>query len=143
MSCCGTGEQKDLMFFQTCAQDVFDVFETSFREYEEIPKEVELIWLKQAVARYNTEVDDLVYDEFLDSFGCELDPYVIGLLARYMKERYQQREVSKINKRVSIVGKDLSIDGNGNSKAAARYELENDQMVSAIETEHLKTPAYN
>ncbi len=127
----------------TTAQDVIDVFETSFREYEEIPIEVELIWLRQAVARYSIEVDDLTFDPVQECFSEVLPDFVIGLLARYMKERYQQREVSKVNKRVSIVGKDISIDGNGNSKLAARYELENDQAVSALETEHLKTPAYN
>lgn len=127
----------------TTAQDVIDVFETSFREYEEIPEEVEMIWLRQAVARYSTEIEDLNFDVGQACFAEKLDDFVIGLLARYMKERYQQREVSRINKRVSIVGKDLSIDGNGNSKAAARYELENDQAVSAIETEHLKKSAYN
>lgn len=127
----------------TSANEVIDVFEASFREYEEIPTEVELIWLKQAVARFCTEVEDIEFDSENLVFATKLNDYVIGLLARYMKERYQQREVSKVNKRVSIVGKDISIDGNGNSKAAARYELENDQEVSRLETEHLKTTAYN
>ena len=48
-----------------------------------------------------------------------------------MKQSYQEREVSKVNKRVSIVGKDISIDGNNGSKTAARNELEYDDNKSS------------
>ena len=48
-----------------------------------------------------------------------------------MKQSYQEREVSKVNKRISIVGKDISIDGNNGSKTAARNELDYDSMKSA------------
>ena len=47
-----------------------------------------------------------------------------------MKQSYQEREVSKVNKRVSIVGKDISIDGNNGSKNAAKNELDYDDRKS-------------
>ena len=64
-------------------------------------------------------------------FTKKLDRYVIDTLAAFMKQSYQEREVSKVNKRVSIVGKDISIDGNNGSKTAARSELEYDDAKSA------------
>ena len=41
-----------------------------------------------------------------------------------MKKSYQERELSKVNKRISIVSKDLSIDGSNGSKTAAKSELD-------------------
>lgn len=46
-----------------------------------------------------------------------------------------EREVSKINKRISIVGKDLSIDGSNGSKKYASEELAyiNDKVTNMID----------
>ena len=41
-----------------------------------------------------------------------------------MKKFYQERELSKVNKRISIVSKDLSIDGSNGSKTATLNELQ-------------------
>ena len=59
-----------------------------------------------------------------------------------MKQSYQEREVSKVNKRVSIVGKDLSIDGNNGSKNAARNELLYDESKSNTMVDNQKPTAY-
>jgi hypothetical protein len=63
-------------------------------------------------------------------FDTKLHQYVIDTLAAFMKQSYQEREVSKVNKRVSIVGKDLSIDGSNGSKTYAAKELEYDDSKS-------------
>ena len=115
----------------TQAREVFDSFEASFQDKSIIPEGLELEWLLKAVARYSVELDRLNFDRLTLSFDCKLDRYIIDTLAAFMKQSYQEREVSKVNKRVSIVGKDISIDGNNGSKTAARSELEYDDAKSA------------
>lgn len=108
----------------TTAQEVFDSFEGMFADKHVIPEELELLWLKKAVARFSVELDPLTFDSENLEFSTELDQYAIDTLAAFMKQMYQEREVSKVNKRVSIVTKDISVDGNGNAKTAAKSELD-------------------
>jgi hypothetical protein len=108
----------------TTAQEVFDSFEGMFADKHVIPEELELLWLKKAVARFSVELDPLTFDSENLEFSNELNQYVIDTLAAFMKQMYQEREVSKVNKRVSIVTKDISVDGNGNAKTAAKSELD-------------------
>ena len=114
----------------TQAQDVFDSFESSFQDKKVIPDDLELIWLLKAIGRYSVELDKLNFDKDEMEFDCELDRYTIDTLGAFMIQSYQEREVSKVNKRVSIVGKDISIDGNNGSKTAARDELKYDDSKS-------------
>ena len=114
----------------TQAQDVFDSFESSFQDKKVIPDDLELIWLLKAIGRYSVELDKLNFDKDEMELDCELDRYTIDTLGAFMKQSYQEREVSKVNKRVSIVGKDISIDGNNGSKTAARDELKYDDSKS-------------
>lgn len=115
----------------TQAREVFDSFEASFQDKSIIPEGLELEWLRKAVARYSVELDPIEFNDTEMCFTKKLDRYVIDTLAAFMKQSYQEREVSKVNKRVSIVGKDISIDGNNGSKTAARSELEYDDAKSA------------
>ena len=108
----------------TTAQEVFDSFEGMFADKQIIPEGLELLWLKKAVARFSVELDPLTFDSENLEFSNELNQYVIDTLAAFMKQMYQEREVSKVNKRVSIVTKDISVDGNGNAKTAAKSELD-------------------
>ncbi len=114
----------------TLAKDIFRSFEASFKDKSIIPGELEFEWLLKAIARYSIELDTLTFDEESLSFDCKLDKYIIDTLAAFMKQSYQEREVSKVNKRVSIVGKDISIDGNNGSKNAAKNELDYDDRKS-------------
>lgn len=108
----------------TTAQEVIDAFESSFQDKHIIPEELEQIWLNKAIGRYSMEIDQLNYDPDIKEFDCVLDMYVIDTLGQLMKKFYQERELSKINKRISIIGKDLSIDGAGHTKTAAKNELD-------------------
>ena len=126
----------------TQAVEILESFESSFQDKVIIPEELELVWLKKAVGRYSTEIAPLSFDETCNEFDQKLDRYVIDTLAAIMKQLYQQREVSKVNKRISIVTKNLSIDGNNGSKTAARAELEYDALNSAIMINNQKTTAY-
>lgn len=119
----------------TTAQEVFDSFESTFKDKVVIPEALELLWLKKAIGRYSVELDPITFDTELLEFDCELNQYVIDTLAAFMKQTYQEREVSRVNKEISIVGKDISIDGAGHTKTAAKAELdycksESHQMVA-------------
>ena len=128
----------------TTAQEVFDFFESSFQDKNEIPVELERIWLKRAIARYCVEIDNpIALDGNTDEFDAVLDDYTIDLLAQFMKQSYQEREVSKVNKRVSIVGKDLSINTGGHQTTAAKNELDYIDSKNTRMTDELKPPAYN
>lgn len=109
---------------KTSASEIIDAFESSFQDKCIIPYELELIWLKKAIGRFSTELTELHYDEELQEFDSALDMYIIDTLGQFMKKFYQERELSKVNKRISIVGKDLSLDGSNGSKTAAKNELE-------------------
>lgn len=115
----------------THAQEVIDSFEASFQDKCIVPFELELEWLLKAIGRYSLELDPLNFDRLTLTFDKTLNRYVIDTLAAFMKQSYQEREVSKVNKRVSIVSKDISIDGNNGSKTAAREELNYDSSKSA------------
>lgn len=126
----------------TTAGEVIDSFEASFQDKSIIPLELELLWLKKAVAQYSVEIEPIsLVDE--GTFDGVIDQYVIDTLAQMMKVYYMEREVSKVNKRVSIVSKDLSIDGNNGSKTAAKNELDYNVVKATIMTANQKPTAYN
>lgn len=126
----------------TKAQDVIDSFESSFRDKAVIPLELELLWLRKAVSRYSIEIDPIEYDAESCEFAEDIDGYAIDILAAMMKQSYQEREVSKVNKRVSIVGKDLSINAGGHQNVAARNELLYDDTKVHEMLDNLKPTAY-
>lgn len=126
----------------TKAQEVYDSFEASFQDKCFISPGLEEQWLLKAVARYSIELDPLKYDKTNQCFDTTLDQYIIDTLAAFMKQSYQEREVSKVNKRISIVTKDISIDGNNGSKTAAKNELEYDTSKSIDMIDNQKPTAY-
>lgn len=127
----------------TTAEEVYDSFESSFRDKETIADSLELVWLKKAVARYCVELDEIEFDEDALEFSDDIGQYAIDTLASFMKQLYQEREVSKANKRVSIVGRDLSVDGGGHSKTAARNELLYVESTSNHMVQMQKPTAYD
>lgn len=126
----------------TTVQDVFDSFESSFRDKEVIPEGLKLVWLKKAVARYSIELDPIEFNEDDMIFKPAIDQYVVDTLAAFMKQMYQERETSKVNKRVSIVSNDISVDGSGHTKVAAREELLYDESKSGFMVQNQKPTAY-
>jgi hypothetical protein len=126
----------------TTAQDVIDFFESSFADKQVIPFDLELIWLRKAISRYSLELDPLLFDNTLEQFDCVLDDVVISTLAAFMKELYQERQVSKVNKRVSIVGKDLSVGASDNSKKYTEDEYNAIQQNSRVLVNNQKTTAF-
>lgn len=126
----------------TTASDVLKYFESSFMDKHALPRQLEIVWLEKAIGRFSTELDQLVYDSEIEEFDCKLDSYVVDTLAQMMKKFYQERELSKVNKRISIVGKDLSLDASGNSKKYTKEELDyvNTEVIEMVENQ--KPSAY-
>lgn len=119
----------------TSAADVIESFESSFSDKQVIPDVLELVWLEKAVGRYSVELDPLNYNSDLMEFDSKLERYTIDTLAQFMTQYYQERQVSLANKRVSIVSKDLSIDGSNGTKTAEKSHLDylkynSDKMIN-------------
>lgn len=126
----------------TTANDVIQSFESSFVDKRIIPESLELEWLRKAIGRFSVELDPLVFDDELLEFDCKLDRYIIDTLAEFMLQMYQERQVSLVNKRVSIVGKDLSIDGSNGTKTAEKSHLEYIRERASDMVENQKPTAY-
>lgn len=127
----------------TTAQEVFDSFESSLQDKVVIPEALELLWLKKAVGRYTVELDPIVFDEETMEFDSKLDQYAVDTLAMFMLQMYDEREWSKVNKQISIVGKDISIDGAGHTKTAARAKAEYSNSESSKMVANQKPTAYS
>lgn len=126
----------------TTASDVIDSFESNFASKVELPGSLVNMWLLKAIARYSVELEALTYDRDNQEFDTALDQYVVDTIANFMWQLYQEREVSKVNKRISIVGKDLSYDGTGNTKKYSKEELDYIYNKSQEMIDNQKTPAY-
>ena len=126
----------------TTAQDVIDFFESSFGDKHVLPDSLEEVWLRKAISRYSMELDPLNFDTKLMQFDTELDDYIISTLAEFMKQLYMERQYSIVNKRVSIVGKDLSLDGGNAQKVHTKNELDYTKSESSKMVENQKPTAY-
>jgi len=133
----------------TTSNEIIDFFESSFTSKVELPYTLEMVWLKRAIGVYSNEISDVSFtsstlnDNEVITFDEELKVIVIELLAMYMRLFYQEREVSLINKRSSIVTKELSWDGNGNNKKYANEELIYYKNKIDELTHKLKTNSYS
>lgn len=127
----------------TQLSDVIESFEASFMDKKEIPDSLEMMWLKKAIGQYSMEISPLVYDEELGVFNSDLDRYTIDVLAVIMKIYYLEREYSRVNKIVSIVGKDLSVNGQGNLSRYTEDELRKVKADLVEMYDNLKPTAYN
>ena len=75
-------------------------------------------------------------------FDTKLNDYVISTLAEFMKQLYMERQYSLVNKRVSIVGKDLSWDASNSSKKYTKDELDYTSNKTVNMVENQKPTAY-
>lgn len=107
----------------TTADDVIQSFQSSFQDKKVFPEGLEIMWLKKANGRYSVELEPLNFNEETGEYDKKLDQYTIDTLAEFMKQLYQERVISRINKISSIVTKDVSFDGMGNNKKYANEEL--------------------
>lgn len=122
--------------------DVFDVFESSFRDTEIIPDGLEIEWLKRACALYSLEIEPLTFDEDMEEFNIEIDDITVETLGKIMKLLYQERQTSKANKRASIVTPDFSYDTQAPTKQYETIHLNycNEEVIKILDS--LKPTAY-
>ena len=126
----------------TSANEIIQSFESSFVDKKVLPESLEMEWLKKAIGRFSIELDPLNFDDEVREFDCKLDRYVIDTLAAFMKQMYMERQWSLVNKRVSIVGKDLSVGASDNSKKYTQEELSYAESQSIDMIENQKPTAY-
>ena len=127
----------------TTANEVIQYFHSSFADKHVIPDSLELIWLKRAIVRYSLELEELNFDDETQKFSQKLNPTAIDTLALYMKKFYQERELSKANKRISIVGKDVSINSGMSSSKFLESELDNIELDIEKNIYNSTPSAYN
>lgn len=104
--------------------DLVKSFHSTFQDKTVIPETLEFEWAMKAIGTYSHDLTRLNFNQDTLEFDIPLERYIIDTLGLMMKKYYQERELSKVNKRISIVGKDLSIDGTNGSKTATKAELE-------------------
>jgi hypothetical protein len=126
----------------TKKSDVIDSFHSSFMDKKEIPETLETIWLLKAIGFYSVEISPLSYDEVLQEFDSILSRCTIDILGTMIKIYYLEREYSRVNKIASIVGKDLSVNGNSNLSKYTENELRQTKDYLADLINKLKTTAY-
>lgn len=121
---------------------IFDDFGRTLPDKTIIPDELKATWLKRAVGRYVVELSPLDFDEENLTFNEKLSRYTIDTLITFMKELYQEREFTKANKRLSVVTKELSVDGSGYTKKYSKEELDYYREKSALMVHNQKPTAY-
>lgn len=127
----------------TQLSDVIESFESSFMDKKEIPDSLEMMWLKKAIAQFCVEISPLEYDEESGEFHSDLDQYTIDVLATMIKIYYLERELSRVDKIASIVGKDLSINGTNGLQKYTQEELFSTKRDLIEMLDNLKPTAYN
>lgn len=126
----------------TTATEVIQSFQSTFQEKKVFPEGLEMMWLKKANGRYSVELEPLNFDDVTKEYDEELNQYTIDTLAEFMKQLYQEREVSRVNKIASIVTKDISFDGMGNNKKFASEELKYVSEKTQSMVDNQKPTAY-
>lgn len=111
-------------------------------------------WFLNALGEYELNIDSLGFDKQdlvftppssdSDSFddNGDLKNYVILSLAEIMKSYYMQQEVRRVNQLNNIIGKDISLNGTGDTKKYTRAEADAiDSKIADLYTKQ-KYPAY-
>lgn len=127
----------------TSFSEVIESFESSFMDKKELPDDLVNLWLIKAIGDFSTEISPLKYNKETQEFEEDLDRYVIDTLAKLIKIYYLERTVSYVDKVASVVGKDLSVNGQNGLQNYTHKEL--DIMKSDIikAYNNLKPTAYN
>lgn len=93
-------------------------------------------WFKNALGQYELDIESLGYDpmirEFVqpsqnsDSFEADgrLKYSVVVTLAEIMKSYYMEQEVRRVNQLNNVIGKDISLNGTGDTKRYTKAEAD-------------------
>lgn len=125
----------------THVDEVFDSFESTFQDKVVVPDDLRDMWLRKAIREFSTEVSPLSVNEE-GYFESRLSANEVDVLGMLMKLYYQERQVSKVNKRASIVTRDFSFDGTNGTKNSEKAHLEWVQTRVKELLDNLKPTAY-
>lgn len=123
--------------------EVIDSFHSIIMDKKEIPESLEVMWLKKAVAELSVATSPIEYKEEEGEFASNIGQYVIDTLALLMKSYYVSRIISKNNKIASIVGKDLSINGNNGLQRYSKEEYDTIRIEVSEMIANLTNPDIN
>lgn len=123
--------------------EVIDSFHSIIMDKREIPASLEMMWLKKAIAELSVETSLIEYDEEIGEFNSDIGQYVVDTLALLMKSYYVSREISKNNKIVSIVAKDISINGNNGLQKYSKEEYDTLMTEISERISNLTNPDIN
>ncbi len=111
-------------------------------------------WFLNALGEYELNIESLGFDKenyvftspspssnAFDKTG-DLKNYVVLSLAEIMKSYYMQQEVRRVNQLNNIIGKDISLNGTGDTKKYTKAESDTiDSKIADLYTKQ-KSPAY-
>ena len=126
----------------TNIQDIITVFESRYVETSGLPEGLVNCWAEMAVGVYEREVNDLKYDSCSKTFKTAIPFGTIDTLAYIMKMFYLEREFDRVNKKINIIGKDLSLNDTGTAKKMTLAELEYVKNQVHLLLDQSKTSAY-
>lgn len=111
-------------------------------------------WFLNALGEYELNIESLGFDKENDVFTSpspssdafdktgDLKNHVILSLAEIMKSYYMQQEVRRVNQLNNIIGKDISLNGTGDTKKYTKAEADAiDSKIADLYTKQ-KSPAY-
>lgn len=139
----------------TSYTEVVSAFESIIKSKYQIADGLIYQWFLNALGEYELNIEPLYYNKETqlfempenvktDSFNGngELYGHIILTLAEMMKSFYMQQEVRRVNQLNNIIGKDISLNGTGDTKKFTKQESDTlDSKIADLFTKQ-KTPAY-
>lgn len=110
----------------TTYAEVIESFESTFQSKYILPDGLIKQWFLDSVGEFSLEVEVLNFDTILEEFDTRLPRWIITSLGLMIKIKYCIREISRINKLSNIIGKDISFNGNGDTKKYTKEELDSE-----------------
>lgn len=110
-------------------------------------------WFENALAEYELNIEPLGFDNETQAFYApdntdafedngNLKRHIILHLAEIMKSYYMQQELRRVNQLNNIIGKDVSLNGTGDTKKYTKAESDLlDYKIADLYTKQ-KVPAY-
>lgn len=110
----------------TTYQEVIDSFESTFQNKYVLAEGLLKQWFLDSVAEFSLELENLNFDTVTNTFDVILPRWIVVSLGLMMKVKYCIREISRVNKLNNIIGKDISFNGNGDTKKYTKEELDSE-----------------
>ena len=115
---------------QTDYEAVLDIFYSEIRNHYELPDDMLLRWFDTARAEFELDIKKLQYNSITQMFTPS-SPVINMTLGLFMCKSYLRRELSRINKLNSIVGRDLQLTSTAATKQAVKAEY--DTLLAEID----------